>query len=550
MYFSRRTKIILMGLLILLNIILRFQVVQNEIGWDSFLMHIMTNSLTEYGYARWWLHPLSVFGLYPASYTSTMHFLLSGIEQTTGLEMRWVIFFYCVFFGLVSMFTSYLMAGEIIDDDLFKFLVAFGFSTSPAVVGYTTWTIATRNLLVVLAPLLVYLLLKCRTSIRYVPLTVLFAIFLFATHHLFYFLIPAFFSVAILALAVKLRKLSFIKNLSFKKKALPKKYYTLCSIKRLSSGVALPLLLPRSRPVAFLNSLIAIFGFLAMYSIPFFTGRFIENSRYASIDMSYVRYTGLLIIPAIGGLFYMIFKHKKAFGEWFLLLTLILLTTFIYEQTYMKWFLPIFLVPFAGIGLLNVIKLSKNRRLGRLALPLAALFMVLVICFTGYYQFIHFMPGSGKTTINERYIEDSTYNTGRWMKSHIANGTAISNDALLGNRIFAASETAHMLTVSTVADQIYGFIKVNISKYKRYPLTDEEFWFTGYKGPDPGECTWDYAHRMVISPQKLDISYLVENRKCKGVCWHHSNPSVRLLHFAYEKDCIYDCGNINIWSLD
>jgi len=551
-YFSRRTKIILMGLLILLNIILRFQVVQNEIGWDSFSMHIMTNSLTEYGYARWWLHPLSVFGLYPASYTSTMHFLLSGIEQTTGLEMRWVIFLYCVFFGLVSMFTAYLMAGEIIDDDLFKFLVAFGFSTSPAVVGYTTWTIAARNLLVVLAPLLVYLLLKCRMSIRYVPLTVLFAIFLFTTHHLFYFLIPAFFSVAILALAVKLRKLSLIKDLSFKKKALPKKYYTftLCSIKRLSSGVALPLLLSRSRPVAFLNSLIAIFGFLAMYSIPFFTGRFIENSRYASIDMSYVRYTGLLIIPAIGGLFYMIFKHKKAFGEWFLLLTLILLTTFIYEQTYMKWFLPIFLVPFAGIGLLNVIKLTKNRRLGRLALPLAALFMVLVICFTGYYQFIHFMsmPGTGKTTINERYIEDSTYNTGRWMKTHIANGNAISNDALFGKRIFAASETVHMLTGSTVADQIYGFVKVNISEFKRYPLTEDSFWFDGYSGPDIGEIAWESVHRWLKSDE-FTISYVVENKKCSGrICWHHGNYP-QFIRYTYEKNCIYDCGNIGIWKI-
>jgi len=547
MFFSRRTKIILMGLLILLNIILRFQVVQNEIGWDSFLMHIMTNSLTEYGYARWWLHPLSVFGLYPASYTSTMHFILSGIEQTTGLEMRWAIFLYCVFFGLLSMFTSYLMAGEIIDDDLFKFLVAFGFSTSPAVVGYTTWTIAARNLLVVLAPLLVYLLLKCRTSIRYVPLTVLFAIFLFTTHHLFYFLIPAFFSVAILALAVKLRKLSLIKDLSFKKKALPKKYYTftLCSIKRLSSGVALPLLLSRSRPVAFLNSLIAIFGFLAMYSIPFFTGRFIENSRYASIDMNYVRYIGLLIIPAIGGLFYMIFKHKKAFGEWFLLLTLILLTTFIYEQTYMKWFLPIFLVPFAGIGLLNVIKHTKKRRI---ALPLAALFMVLVICFTGYYQFIHFMFRSSETSINERYIEDSTYNTGRWMKTHIANGNAISNDALFGKRIFAASETAHMLTGYTVADQIYGFVEVNISEFKRYPLTEDSFWFDGYSGPDIGESAWESVHRCLKS-EEFNINYVVENKKCSGrICWHHGNYP-QFIQYTYEKNCIYDCGNMGIWKI-
>ena len=79
---------------------------------------------------------------------------------------------------------------EIIDDDLFKLIVAFGFSTSPAVLGYTTWTIPTRGLLVILTPLLIYLLLRCRTSIKYIPLTILLAVLLFATHHLFYFLFP------------------------------------------------------------------------------------------------------------------------------------------------------------------------------------------------------------------------------------------------------------------------------------------------------------------------------------------------------------------------
>jgi len=191
MKLSKKSKIELFSLLIILSVILRFQVVPNEIFPDSFLMHIMTNSLTEYGYAGWWLHPLSVFGLYPASYTSTMQFLLSGISQTTGLEMRWVIFLYCVFIGLLSMFTSYLMAGEIFDNDLFKLLVAFGFSTSPGVLAYTTWTIPTRGLFVVLAPLLIYMLLKCRLSIKYIPLTFILTTFLFATHHLFYFLIPS-----------------------------------------------------------------------------------------------------------------------------------------------------------------------------------------------------------------------------------------------------------------------------------------------------------------------------------------------------------------------
>ena len=542
MRFSLRTKFILIGLLILLNIILRFQVVANEIGWDSFKMHIMANSLSEFGYARWFLSPLSVFGLFPASYTSTVQFLLSGISQCTGMEMRWVIFLYCVFIGLLSMFTAYLMAGEIIDNDLFKFLAAFGFSISPAVVGYTTWTIATRNLVVVLAPLLVYLLLKCRTSIKYVPLTALLAIFLLATHHLSYFLIPAFFALIILSICFKLKK-----NFSFKKKPLLKKYYTFYTMKK-HINIKIPEKIAAFVPMSGLIPFISIAGFLCMFSIPFFTGRFIEQSRYASIDINYVRYIGLLIIFAIGGLAYLIFKHNKGFGEWFLLLTIILVTTFIYQQTYMKWFLPIFVIPLAGIGLMNIVKLSEKRKN---VLSLIVIFLLLALSFSAYFQFIHFLPEPGVTVINERYVEESTYKTGRWMKDNIITGSAISNNDLFSTRIFAASETTHLFTSSTLVGFIYGFIDLNLSEFERYPLTEEEFWFTGYKGPGPAEATWSYVHRMLTSPQELNITYLVEDRKCEGnVHWHHGTYPSKFLPLAYEKDCIYDCGNINIWSLD
>ncbi|RLI54129.1 MAG: hypothetical protein DRP09_13905 [Candidatus Thorarchaeota archaeon] len=508
---SNKITVTLFGLLVVLNIILRFQVVSHEIGADSFFMHIMTNSLSEYGYAKWFLHPLSIFGLYPASYTSTMQFLLSGISQATGMEMRWVIFLYCAFIGLVSMFTAYLMAGEIFDNDLFKFLVTFGFSTSPAVLGYSTWTIPTRGLLIVLAPLLLYLLLRCRTSIKYVPLTVLLAAFLFATHHLFYFLIPAFFVLFILFTYSKLKSHINIK--------IPEK---------------LTLFAP-------------ITGFLAMYSIPFFTGHFIEHSRYASIDVSYVRYIGLLVIPAIGGLAYLIFKRDKRFGEWFLLLTLILLTTFIYEQTYMKWFLPIFVIPLAVIGLMNVLRTREKRKY---VLPAVIIFLLMTVGFSAYYQFIHFLPEPDANLINERYIEESTYSTGRWMKYNIINGSAISNDATLGTRICGASETVHFLTTSTTVNQIYGFININISDFERYPLTSEDFWFNGYKGRDIGEYAWESVHRMWKSPHEFNIRYMVENRKCSGrICWHHGNYP-QFLHHTYAQDCIYDSGSINIWLLN
>ena len=512
MKLSNKTKIELFALLILLSIILRIQVVSHEIGYDSFLMHIYANSLSEFGYARWFLHPLSIFGLYPASYASSMQFLISGISQSTGMEMEPVIFLYCVFIGLLSMFTAYLMAGEIIDNEFFKLLAAFGFSTVPAVLGYTTWAIPTRGLLVVLAPLLLYLLLKCRRSAKYVPLTFLLAIFLLATHHLFYFLIPAFFAFFILTICFKLKNHVNVK--------IPEK------------------LIP----------FITIIGFVFMFTIPFFTGHFIEYSRYALIDINYVRYIGILIIFAIGGLIYLIFKNNKRFEEWFLLLILIFLTTFIYQQTYMKWFLPIFAVPLAAIALINALRASEKRKY---VLPVVAIFLLLIVGFSAYYQFIHFLSEPGTSPTNERYIEESTYKTGRWMKDNI-NGSAISNDELLGNRIFATSETTRLLITSGTIDYIYGFVNVNISKFKRYPITSEDFWFSGYKGPAIGEKAWESVHRLRNSPHEFNITHLVENRKCKGnISWHHSSNPVKLLHFAYnEKDCVYDCGNINIWNLE
>lgn len=508
MKLSKKVKVELFILLIVLGIILRFQVVSHEIGADSFFVHIVANSLSEFGYAKCFLHPLSIFGLYPVSYASAVQFLLSGISQCTGMEMRWVIFLYCVFIGLLSMFTAYLMAGEIIDNDLFKLLVAFGFSTTPAILGYTTWTIPTRGLLVVLAPLLIYLLSKCRISIKYVPLTFLLAIFLFATHHLFYFLIPAFFALFILTICFKFKNHV---NMKISEKLTP---------------------------------FIPIGGFLCMYSIPFFTGRFIEHSKYAPIDASYVRYIGILILFAIGGLAYIIFKQNKCFGEWFLLLTLIMLTPFIYEQTYMKWFLPIFLVPLAAIGLINILRASEKRKY---VLPVVTIFLLLTVSFSGYYQFLHTYRTS---PFNERYIEESTYKAGRWMGDNI-NGSAISNDKSFGDRIFATSETTYLLTPYVIVAQIYGFVSVNISEFKRHPITEEDFWFGSYEGPAIGETTWEFVNALWWSPQEFNVSYVVENRRCRGnVYWHHGSYSSKLLHLAYnEKNCIFDSGNINIWEL-
>lgn len=560
MKFSNKTKLKLFTLLILLTVILRLQVVSNEIGADSFLVHVSANSISEFGCAKWVLHPNSFFGMYAYSMVSAVPFFLSGICQSTGIEMRWVIFLYCIFLGILSMFTMYLMAGAIIDDDdAFKFLAAFAFTTAPAVLGYSTWTMPARGLFVVLAPLLVFMLLNCRRYIRYVPLVALFTVFLYATHHLIYFMLPVFFAFFVLSISFKLKECieltkfppRFIspaivfkftaigKNNLFGGRSKNKLTTAWGEIIKLKTDSHIGVLKPKLYP------LIPIAGFAAMFSIPFFGRKFIEMSVYDPIYESYLRYIGILIIPAVGGLVYMVFKRDKSFSGWVMLLSIIFFTALIYEQTYMKWFIPIFVAPFIAIGLVNILRTERKQY----ALTIVSIFLIAALCFSGYYQFLHFSPARG---MNERYMEDSTYTAGRWTKDYVT-GSAISNDRFFGIRMAAASETTHYLVPSMMIDFTYGFVTVNLSEFRWYPVTSEDFWFdVGVARCALAECTWDNLNILGAKPCNYNITHFAEHTNARGdVIWHHGRYPSKLLHYAYDEEgCVYDCGKVRVWDLE
>ena len=559
MKLSNKITLELFVLLIILNIILRLQVVSNEIGHDSFLVHMMANSISEFGCAKWVLHPNSFLGMYAYSDVSAVPFFISGICQSTGIEMKWVIFLYCAMLGLLSMLTAHLMAGAIMDDDVFKLLAAFAYSTSPAVLGYSTLTIPARGLFVVLAPLLVYMLLKCRGYVRLIPLVIFFTVFLYATHHLIYFFFPAFFALFVLFMLFKLKK--FIESVNIPLRFVPYARVSKLVVTDENTWVGTRLkinLVARfgeiiklrdDRRIGELKSklhlLISIAGFAAMFSIPFFFHKFIECSVYSPVYESYVRYVGVLVIPAVGGLVYIIFKYDKSFSEWFLLLSMIFLTALIYEQTYMKGFLPIFVVPFIAIGLVNILRSTRRKY----AATAVFVFLLISMSFSGYYQFLHFSPTHG---VHSRYMSDSTGTAGNWMKDCVT-GSAISNDRFFGIRMAAASETTHHLVPFTVLDLTYGFVTVNLSQFNWYPITSEEFWFdVGSVKYDLGECAWDDLNVLDAKPYRYNVTYFAENTKAMGnVIWHHGRYPSKLLHWAYdEKGCVYDCGKVRVWNLE
>lgn len=177
-----------------------------------------------------------------------------------------------------------------------------------------------------------------------------------------------------------------------------------------------------------------------------------------------------------------------------------------------------------------------------------SIFLLISLSFSGYYQFLHFPTTHG---INERWLEDSTYAAGGWMENHVT-GSAISNDRGFGNRIAATSDTTHHLVMYTLHTSAYGFFTVNLSEFKWYPITSEEFWFdVGTPERDWGEYYWEAINELQIPAGRFNITCFAENTKAGGnVIWHHGRYPSKLLHLAYDENgCVYDCGKVRVWEL-
>jgi len=526
-YFSKKMKIILFSLLIVLNLILRIPFYPHEYGADSFEIHVLANSISQFGYARWWLNSLSIFGLYPYSECSAVPFILSGISQCTGIDMEKVILLFCIFLGLLTVFAAYILAGAIWNNDLFKFLVAFGLSTCPAILNYLTWTITTRAPFIALLPLFAYSLLRSHNyRLRFSAFTVILFILLFLTHQLAYFLIPVSIAYILAIIFYKLKCL-----------------------------VPSRVKIPGDKIIA---PIVLITGFIIMFMIPFQTGHFIEeSSRYSAAPNIFFanlpRYVGVLGIFSVGGVAYLLFKHDKRFEEWCLLLFLMFLMPFLYVETYMKWFIPCFIFPFVGMGLINAFRTNEQKR--KYALILVVILLLLSISFSGFYQ--HWRTKGG-LHLFANYMKDSTYTTGLWIKENIDNGSLISNDGV-SVRIFAVSGVPLFTGCSDAIDYVYGYVNLSELKLKPRKITEDAFWMDG-----PYEMiSWEseiHRREILLSSyeryknskySKFNFTHVIEDKRISHgyFAYHGINPSPFLDYVYNTKDSIYDNGKVCIWSM-
>ena len=533
MRFTKRVQFVLWICLISVIILFRLPSTPHEIGFDSVEMHVLANSVSAFGEARWWINSLSVGGFYPYSYASAVPFMLSGISQCTGIDMEWTIWLFCVVIGLLSAFAVYLVAGAIWENDIFKFLVVFGYSTSQGILTYTTWTVTTRGFLIALLPLFVYTLLKCRTSaIRYGIFTFVLFVLLMLTHHLFYFTIPLIMACFIIAVLYKLSE-----HINIKEKIPTQIYENIGNI-----------------------AMCAIF--LVMLSLPFFMrslwetdielGRSGINSRYTMmlpIFSNYVRYVGIPIFFVIGGYSYLLFKREKRFEEWFLLISVACLAPLLYMPTYMKQFAGLFAFLLIGVAITNIatIKTHASKKKKYIWI-LIVILLLLSTSFSGYYQYIHFL--NEPSTYKSRYMEEATYAGGLWIKESI-DKNIFYNNRLVGLRAFAVSGVPTLFG-GTIA-QTYGFEDVSeLNITKNSPLSVEFYkdgpyvktlgtpYLDGRIGLLMGSGIESRWGKRLISQH--NISYVIEDEDIGD------NVFIRSVHPV--KNNVYDNGKIRIWSLN
>lgn len=519
MYFSRRCKYFLLGLLILLNFLIRIPSIPHERGSpDEFTMHNLANSVSAFGYAKWWAHPASIFGFYPYSYASATAFIYSGISQSTGISMDWIAWIFPAILGVFIVLSVYILAGLIKNDDVFKFLAAFVVSLSPGVLNYITWQISARGLFIALLPFFLYLLLKSHASryaVRFGVLTFILFILIMATHHYYILSVPFIFSYILIIIFYKIKS-----------------------------------------PIKISDNLVSIAllaGFLGMFSIPFFTGLFIESSRYSALQTmlsNNIRYLGPFIFFAVGGFSYLILKRNREFGEWFLILSLIFFSPFLYIDKYAQFISNILLGLFMSIGIVNLKESNFDKKR---VFSMIIIILLLFVSFSAFYQ--HWRTNVGRQPINQFYMEDTTYNGALWIKNNIEAKRLIGNDDQVSTRIFAVSEVPTLVMPET--DLTYGFFNAsNIKTIMNSPFSVEFYLHNPYITPnfytETESALWnlnsldiDNDHAKLIT-STFNLSYFIEN----SFFSRFFSDNELILSLEKKRELIFSNGRIRIWCLD
>jgi len=508
------TKVILFFLLIILNIILRIPSIPHEKGGgDSFFIHALSNSLSYFGEANWWVNWLSAFGLYPYSYASSVPFALSATSQLTGLigvDSEKAVLLFSLIIGLLSVFTAYVFAGVLFNDFFSKLMMAFFFSVSQGIMVFSTWELSARGPFMVLLPLFLYLLLKEITFIKKSMLVLLMFLLIAFTHHYFYFLFPITLLYIILQIIFRNVKME--------------KYFR------------------------HIDYLLPVFLLIAII-YPFFTRTLITaGSRYAwVIDVFIInlRYIGPVFVFIFAGIISSLLYNKKTLFDYYILLVFIMLLPFSYSQKYGVYIILIFSIYFISLAFNNLLNVN-NLQIKKLKVIFIIFILTTSVSFSAFYN--HARTGSSQ---DYWYMLDSTAKTSVWTNQHISNEMNGFGNSGETWRLLAASDAHPILPTGGAVILAYKLINGTDLPVVKVSPTSSSYYFDGPYVLEQGNDIWGLFNWLLNRPNidggkeieiinRFDIKYFIEDT-------YNSKPLINSIRVSRDK--IYSSGRLQVWII-
>lgn len=386
MKFSKKNKILIILSLIILNIVIRIPVIPHEMGMDSFYLHSLATTISSFGYAKWIIHPASIFGLYPFSYPSSLPIALSGISQSSGIDIEYCLLFLDIILSIFALLSTYILAKIIFYDDLFAFIAAFCYSLSPLVLIFTYWEGSSRNIYLAFTPLFLWVLLKITKSVklRYILLYFLLILVLYSSHRL------ALFSIVTTLVLI--------------------------------GSVIIFIIYNKFKKFKFNNSRIHMFYILVNILIVLLFINFGDFESYLALGRHYFGGVGPMIIFGFVGLFYIIWKYNINIGSIFILST-VLVSPFIMQiDTYGRFMEIIFIIILIAFG---ISYLNSKRNIFR---TLLAVSLIVSIIFSLYMLNRDF----------DHTIAQSTVNTATFLRDKTT-GASVANSGAYSTKLSAFS---------------------------------------------------------------------------------------------------------------
>ena len=525
---KRANYLLIFGFLAILTVLFRFPVTPHELGVDSFQVHAWASSISANGYAKWILHPLSFFGLYPFSYPSGGIFLLSEVSQCSSVEMEWTIWIAATFFGVLGVFTSYLMAKEVMNDFLFCFSVAFVYSTSRVFIGLTNWTVSTRGLFIVLLPLLIWSLLRSYNQkeerLKYLLLTVCLLVILATIHNLIFFtpLILIAFGVSVLFYAA---------NKKFK---VPKIIIPKVSI-ILFFALFIPLFLLPFTPLGFYQRLESFEG--GHQSGYFFHG---STPYHILLNMGaeYAMAVGILIPLILLGLILLLLKRQKTFSDVFLLAIVLCFAPFLADAGYMRFFVLFIFSLLIGFGLIGILKMLGKVKKVKSA---ASLILIAILAFSALLPYFVVVRPVPSLPFHTSHMNELTYNSALFIKAYGVEIPRLSDAMFIPARINAiAGPPYYHIDIDKWSSRIERISLLEfVTGTERYdsPYKIERKWgeYLSWRW----DCDSNYARHVLDDKTHLVVE---DNYLPNDLPFHRS------LHETRPK--IYDNGLENIYYLN